>query len=1625
MIRMNWRAFGAIVVAIVMVLSSALLLGSIAAPTASAVSPGSSLPSAAPGTATSTAATSAATTTSNGIAGASPQTVVQSPARVAGMVAAKEAFLAAGGNPSDFFPPSVNAPEDPPSGTGGHVVPLYDNTPAPMGIGDYGLRTVNGVVQPYVLNTKSVEGTFTTTDPYGVQTHAYDEGASTSYGAQLNVIATNVTVKGQTSYNDSTNQYWIQSVLEYNGAAGTISWQSAIWNFTYNPQGNLPWAGYSDLQTGSILHGYGSTTTELYERSSSGTSQSGAYPYTMHVYINMTSGGYLGSNNVDVVYFNYSEYNALGQHICPTGTLGSGNACSATIGGTYDTVYFNSVTPVDPTTAQIQVNGYHYASNGNGTNLDVEFDYGIGTDGAEVTSTQYANAQLDLYTLNATTGKYHVVPSAYDFGTETGETTSGVYGTYSIQANGAPIEQFRTGPSILTGLWNASGTVGSYALNYANVEPENAFLAIAPGPGQTNQQAFRVAPTFGWFNRPTAGGLLGPNIWLQPGVYTVEVMLSGYNTFTENVNLASGNVSLSVNLVKNPASTTYTPLWAFSNAELAAISTSGAGTQASPYILWGNQQGSIAPVFGDLSQWPFEIWLGICLNQTTAYAQWNPLPSLQMTYPSWEVESVQTTPDGPLPLTNHLQIYALQVQNLTIANSKNISGWFASAGTTGYSMILNGAKNTLVYDNTFNVSNEGLSMTSGSNNTVFGNTFQPLNQYVQYSGLEHPSTGLSITDTRDHTYNNAFYTNSTASSTTVGDFWNVSCQGGYSPTAFYGGSGGVPCQPLSYSQVVNGWTLTGSIIGASYQGGNFWFNYGNIANPYQNVPYRNRASAVGGSARLGASTGVGDLGDYAPLLTFSLYTASFSESGLPSGTTWNVTIYNGVSNLFVNTTSTTTGTTLVFYLPNGAYSYDFNPAILTGTRYTVSTPAGSLTIAVGSLSPIAGSFVTAYLALFTESGLATGAVWGISIAHQLMPPVTVTASSSTTKIGVGLVPAGYSYTVRPVAGCTATYSGSFTVVSATVPIAVPFTQLTYATTFAESGLPGATNWFVKVGSTVQPSASTTDVFALANGTYAYNSSTAPASGYAANPASGTFVVAGLAVGIPVPYGTAYAVTFTQTGLPATQGAGFFQWSVNVAGQPLASSPAGNAIVLHLPAGSFNYWISSQTVQSTGNPGGLQYTGFTPNPTSGTLTVSATTREAITFSQTVWATTFVETGLPLGTLWNLTLTSTYGTGGVVFGQTTSNTTVLNLVNSTYGYVAAAVGYVASYAGLPGSTGGFLVWGFPVTVVITFTPLSVWFTEAGLPGGTQWAVTLGAMLETTTTTSIVFLAPSGTYSYSIAAIASGWTVSPSTGSTTVSGSSVSVPVLFTASSAPTYSIYFTASGIFPGTSFSVSLNGGGAVSSGGTSQIVVTNVPVGGPYSYVVTAPTDYTLTSSTPSSPLTVSSTSLSVELVFTPVTYTVTFTETGLPSGTVWGLSFGGVFHWGTAGSGASSITFQAAGSVGGTSTTGRSGSSAATRRARRAGRRRSLRRTRGRYRSCSRRGRRPRVVAALLGRYRGLPASPSGGRGARGLPPVTWDADNRRLRARKGHRCKTTGSNRRRNGTGRESGPARFDSRL
>ncbi len=108
---------------------------------------------------------------------------------------------------------------------------------------------------------------------------------------------------------------------------------------------------------------------------------------------------------------------------------------------------------------------------------------------------------------------------------------------------------------------------------------------------------------------------------------------------------------------------------------------------------------------------------------------------------------------------------------------------------------------------------------------------------------------------------------------------------------------------------------------------------------------------------------------------------------------------------------------------------------------------------------------------------------------------------------------------------------------------------------------------------------------------------------------------------------------------------------------------------------------------------------------------------------------------------------------------------------------------------------------VSVFSTITPPLVTFTETGLPSGTSWSVTLDRASNSSSTTTITFSAPNGTYSYAVGSV-SGYTASPSSDSVTVNGTPVHVAISF---SVAKYAVTFTETGLPSGTSWSVTLGG----------------------------------------------------------------------------------------------------------------------------------------------------------------------------------------------------------------------------
>ncbi len=174
------------------------------------------------------------------------------------------------------------------------------------------------------------------------------------------------------------------------------------------------------------------------------------------------------------------------------------------------------------------------------------------------------------------------------------------------------------------------------------------------------------------------------------------------------------------------------------------------------------------------------------------------------------------------------------------------------------------------------------------------------------------------------------------------------------------------------------------------------------------------------------------------------YTVTFKETGLPSGTSWSVTL-NG-------TQHTSTTTTITFTEPNGTYPYTI--VDVSGWHQATVPYRGSVMVNGASVAEptLVYSHVT-YLVTMKETGLPSGTSWSVAIGG-------VTKNSTTAKIWYYRPNGTYPYSVANVANYSRTATGAFTVNGSAVTVTIHFTHMTYLVTMKETGLPSGTSWSV-------------------------------------------------------------------------------------------------------------------------------------------------------------------------------------------------------------------------------------------------------------------------------------------------------------------------------------------------------------------------------------------------------------------------------------------------------------------------------------------------------------------------------------------------------------------------------------
>jgi thermopsin len=773
----------------------------------------------------------------------------------------------------------------------GVVSPISKVAPAPMGIGTFGVRNTTGTPSAYSIRSTSWEGSITIDN---VNTFLLDNdgalstnGANNTFGVQLNTVTANTTVLGQSSYS-----FWTQNVLYFNLVPGTVTFLDNIWNFSSPATSLLDHTIYSGNGTPvypEFYYDFGPTIAVT-------------LPVTVHLYLNSSTTNLVSTGyGYTTVRFGYDIVNA---------------ATHATeAAGIYDTVLFNSTIPAGSVpSSPFLVDGSQLTPT-NFLLYDAEIMIG-GPGGGTTTSVYGINATESLQYWNASLGRYVTPPSAWNVGTDTGETSEGIAETYTTPGS----VQVTAGPSIPTPFWNATpgGNVGRATFS-GPISPSNAFVFFTPG-ASFDQNTAAWAPT------QTASHV---TYVLPPGTYTVTTMLSDYTPIQTTATVGSGgSVALSLNLHRNTAEGIYTPLFAWNNGQLAAISRAGHGSAGQPYLLENNPApGGLNPVFGEFNDYIYQVFPGVLIAGTTAHVDLvNPF-LLNVTYPSAYWAGLERL---DLPVTNNLQFEFFDTSNLALWGAHGISGWFfyEDYGPTGLLPLANvvvwGGTHDLVGANTFQSQGSAL-LLAGSNpsaptgNVVWGNTF--LNStalsptmYPAGGAVNGPPVGIFAFEAGDLIYNNRVDTSIPA----------------YAPdqNMFYGfgqlnlENWNLPMvEPWFYGTVFNGFVLIGTIVPSVWQGGNSWGNY--VVG--SGLPYTDYGFIASG-------------GDSFPL-PITAYVVEFTLSE-PHGVSvsWSVTL-NGV-------TETTGGHYLVFYETPGSYA--FTDAVVHGAG-TISPSSGTVTVTTTSM----------------------------------------------------------------------------------------------------------------------------------------------------------------------------------------------------------------------------------------------------------------------------------------------------------------------------------------------------------------------------------------------------------------------------------------------------------------------------------------------------------------------------------------------------------------------------------------------------------------------------------------------------------------------------------------------------
>ena len=351
------------------------------------------------------------------------------------------------------------------------------------------------------------------------------------------------------------------------------------------------------------------------------------------------------------------------------------------------------------------------------------------------------------------------------------------------------------------------------------------------------------------------------------------------------------------------------------------------------------------------------------------------------------------------------------------------------------------------------------------------------------------------------------------------------------------------------------------------------------------------------------------------------------------------------SNGFIDE-ATTSGTVLSLHSSNGSLYWELSLGIIITASPVLNDGFLFLVSTSGTIYAIGTHPTEKYTVTFIENGLPSGVPWYINLSNG-NDSGSITGSSYSFSIANGT----YLYTI----GTTdKTYepspsSGPFTVNGASVSESITFNLVTYTVTFIENGLPSGVPWYVNLSNgQLFSSVSNTLSFRESNGTYTftlYNNGI-----YIPNPSSGTINVEGSSINQSITFSVVHTIIFREDGLPLGT-----TWSVMLNGTLLSSS--NSTIKFIEPNGSYAYTIEG-------------ISGYRTTTYSGIITTNGNSvNENIIWSVILYPMTIIQSGIPTGISWSVTLTGqTFNNQAInVTLSSTNNMITFNEPNGSYSYV----------------------------------------------------------------------------------------------------------------------------------------------------------------------------------------------------------------------------------------------------------------------------------------------------------------------------------------------------------------------